>query len=81
MTEHRYRLQYLLYSLALHRYLRGRLPGYDFAQHFGGVYYLFLRGLDPARPGCGVYFDRPELAVIDALDELFVGQLSGEVAA
>ena len=74
MAAHRYPLQYLLYSLALHRYLRCRLPGYDYARHFGGVYYLFLRGLDPARPGCGVFFDRPPAATIGALDALFAGE-------
>ncbi|WP_281704382.1 exodeoxyribonuclease V subunit beta, partial [Aeromonas taiwanensis] len=41
MVEHRYDLQYQLYSLALHRLLALRLPGYDFDQHFGGVFYLF----------------------------------------
>ncbi len=45
MAEHRYDLQYQLYSLALHRLLTLRLPGYDFEQHFGGVFYLFLRGM------------------------------------
>ena len=45
MAEHRYDLQYQLYSLALHRLLALRLPGYDFEQHFGGVFYLFLRGM------------------------------------
>ncbi|MGD8574000.1 MAG: UvrD-helicase domain-containing protein [Gammaproteobacteria bacterium] len=39
-------LQYLLYTVALHRYLKRRLPGYDPARHLGGSIYLFLRGLD-----------------------------------
>jgi exodeoxyribonuclease V beta subunit len=67
--ERRYDLQYLLYTLALHRYLRQRLRGYDYARHFGGIYYLFLRGMRPVSgPACGVYFDRPELALVEALD-------------
>jgi exodeoxyribonuclease V beta subunit len=67
--ERRYDLQYLLYTLALHRYLRQRLRGYDYARHFGGIYYLFLRGMRPlSGPACGVYFDRPELALVEALD-------------
>ena len=45
-----YYFQYQLYTVALDRYLRLRLPGYRYEQHFGGVYYLFLRGIDPARP-------------------------------
>ena len=67
--ERRYDLQYLLYTLALHRYLRQRLRGYDYERHFGGIYYLFLRGMRPeSGPACGVYFDRPELALVEALD-------------
>jgi exodeoxyribonuclease V beta subunit len=67
--ERRYDLQYLLYTLALHRFLGTRLPGYCYQQHVGGVYYLFLRGMRPASgPEAGVYFDRPAGAVIETLD-------------
>ncbi len=67
--ERRYDLQYLLYSLALHRFLGARLPDYRYQEHVGGVYYLFLRGMRPVLgPAHGVYFDRPAEAVIDALD-------------
>jgi exodeoxyribonuclease V beta subunit len=67
--ERRYDLQYLLYTLALHRYLRRRLCGYDYERHFGGVYYLFLRGMRPeTRRTCGVYFERPAVDLIEALD-------------
>jgi exodeoxyribonuclease V beta subunit len=41
MRAHRYDLQYQLYSLALHRYLRHRIADYDYERHFGGVIYLF----------------------------------------
>ncbi|MGL5812684.1 MAG: exodeoxyribonuclease V subunit beta [Aeromonas sp.] len=67
MQEHRYDLQYQLYSLALHRLLTLRLPGYDFDQHFGGVYYLFLRGM----PQGGVFHTRPSRDLVLGLDELF----------
>ena len=64
-----YTLQYHIYALALHLFLRLRLPGYRYARHFGGVFYLFIRGIDPAtEPGCGVYFDRPDEALMDALE-------------
>ncbi|MGD2083168.1 MAG: exodeoxyribonuclease V subunit beta [Chromatiales bacterium] len=67
--ERRYDLQYLLYTLALHRYLGRRLPAYDYGRHFGGVYYLFLRGMRPETgAGCGVYFDRPARDLVEALD-------------
>jgi exodeoxyribonuclease V beta subunit len=70
VLERRYDLQYLLYTLALHRYLRQRVPEYDYARHFGGVFYLFLRGMQPdSGPRGGVYFDRPEPHLIAELDE------------
>ncbi len=74
MTEHRYRLQYLIYTVALHRYLARRVPAYDYERDFGGVYYLFLRGMRPAEgAGYGVTYDRPPRAVIETLDRLFAG--------
>ncbi|MFM4963506.1 exodeoxyribonuclease V subunit beta [Aeromonas bivalvium] len=67
MGSHRYDLQYQLYSLALHRLLTLRLPGYDFDQHFGGVFYLFLRGM----PQGGVFHTRPSRELVLGLDLLF----------
>ncbi|MGK4329108.1 exodeoxyribonuclease V subunit beta [Lonsdalea quercina] len=74
MAEHRYDLQYQLYTLALHRYLRHRLPDYDYEQHFGGVFYLFLRGVSAEHPGNGIYFTRPSRAFVDDIDGLFCGE-------
>ncbi|MBO9661604.1 exodeoxyribonuclease V subunit beta [Dokdonella sp.] len=70
VREHDYDLQYLIYTLALHRWLRARLgAGFDYERDFGGAVYLFLRGL--ARDGsAGVHVDRPPRALIDALDVL-----------
>jgi len=62
-----YVLQYHLYALALHLHLKARLPGYDYHRHFGGVHYVFLRGLDPGRPGHGVFRDRPPLERLERL--------------
>lgn len=71
MSEHHYVLQYHLYTVALDRYLSLRLPDYDYERDFGGVYYLFLRGIDPAHPvGCGVYHDRPTPACIQDLADV-----------
>src|SRR5690554_4645926 len=72
VLKHRYDLQYVLYSLALHRLLRGRLPDYDYEQHFGGVVYLFLRGIEG--PQQGVHYQRPPLELLGALDALFAGR-------
>jgi exodeoxyribonuclease V beta subunit len=79
MVEHAYHLQYLLYTVALDRYLRRRVAGYAYERHFGGVYYLFVRGV---RPGwrdaggapSGVYFDRPPAPAIARLEGLIAGE-------
>jgi exodeoxyribonuclease V beta subunit len=74
MAHEGYILQYLIYSVALHRYLQSRLPGYDYETHFGGVFYLFLRGMDPERGGdFGVFRDRPVREFVERLDRLFSG--------
>jgi exodeoxyribonuclease V beta subunit len=72
MARHHYTLQYHLYTVALHRYLRLRLGArYDYAQHFGGIFYLFLRGIDPADPGLGIFHDRPPRERIEQIDAHF----------
>lgn len=71
MGQYRYDLQYLLYTLALHRYLRTRLgEQYDYERDIGGVAYLFLRGMN-GKPNSGVYFDKPSMALIEEMDQLF----------
>ncbi|HBM9256455.1 TPA: exodeoxyribonuclease V subunit beta [Citrobacter freundii] len=73
MQAHRYDLQYQLYTLALHRYLRHRIADYDYESHFGGVIYLFLRGVDRENPQQGIYATRPDGELIALMDELFAG--------
>ncbi|GBC62046.1 exodeoxyribonuclease V subunit beta [Desulfonema ishimotonii] len=69
MTDAFYVLQYHIYTLALHRYLGRRMPGYEYEKHFGGVFYLFLRGIDPAQgPDFGVFRDRPSPELIRGLE-------------
>ncbi|QKT02662.1 exodeoxyribonuclease V subunit beta [Ectothiorhodospiraceae bacterium 2226] len=74
VAQHRYDAQYLLYTVALHRYLAQRVPGYDYDRHMGGVYYLFLRGMQAdAPPGQGVFDARPPFEVVTELDALLRG--------
>ena len=69
MSREAYDLQYLIYTVALHRYLGQRVADYDYATHFGGVFYLFVRGMDPARGAdCGIFRDRPSPSLVGALD-------------
>jgi exodeoxyribonuclease V beta subunit len=83
MQEAHYGLQALLYTVALHRYLRWRLPGYDPDRHLVGVAYLFLRGMTGASTPvvggsrCGVFAWRPPPGVVDALSDVLD---SGEAA-
>ena len=67
----RYEVQYVLYTLALHRLLKVRLPGYDYAQHMGGAVYMFLRGIHAK--GAGVHLHRPPQVLIEELDAFFMG--------
>ncbi len=75
MQTQGYALQAQLYALALHRHLGQRLAGYRHAQHFGGVLYLFVRGVRPhwteanGAP-CGVHTQRPTLSQLRALSAL-----------
>ena len=68
-----YSMQYLFYVTALHRFLRLRLPDYEYARHVGGVFYLFVRGMSPDLPGNGVYHDAPTRDCIEAIDACFSG--------
>ncbi|MBA3962344.1 MAG: UvrD-helicase domain-containing protein [Chthoniobacterales bacterium] len=65
-----YHLQLSIYTVALHRFLRGRRPGYEYDKHFGGSYYLFLRGIEPTRPDLGIYRKRLTLKFVQQLDLL-----------
>ncbi|MDR2208331.1 MAG: exodeoxyribonuclease V subunit beta [Azoarcus sp.] len=81
MKQHGYHLQHLLYTVALHRYLRHTLPGYDYERHVGGTFYLFVRGV---RPGwrtegvpAGVFRYRAPRETIESLDALLAGKCTG----
>ena len=77
MMSHHYVLQYHIYTIALHRYLQTRLPDYDYEKHFGGVYYLFIKGMKKELGSAnGIFRDRPSLKLINKLDETFRGGLS-----
>ena len=71
ILKKRYDLQYVLYTLALHRQLKARLPDYDYETHIGGAVYVFLRGWKSQ--GQGLFYDRPSKALIEQLDRLFAG--------
>ncbi|MEX1198404.1 MAG: exodeoxyribonuclease V subunit beta [Pseudohongiellaceae bacterium] len=69
VLDRRYDVQYLLYALALHRYLRQRLPDYEYERHFGGAFYFFLRGMR-SEYGAerGIWHRRPDRELMERLD-------------
>jgi exodeoxyribonuclease V beta subunit len=70
ITERGYDLQYHIYAVALDKYLRAQLANYDYEKHFGGVRYIFLRGLAPEKPELGIFYDWPSAQKIAALSAL-----------
>jgi len=81
MHEHGYSLQAALYALAVHRYLAQRLRSYDYERHFGGVFYLFVRGVRPAWRAAdgaplGTWFHRLEAETLASLDDLLAARRS-----
>ena len=71
MTHHHYYLQYHLYTVALVRILQKQNPNFDYEKDFGGVFYLFLRGMNRTSAHSGIFFDKPTLARVTELSELF----------
>jgi len=75
MLSNSYYLQYFIYTLAVDRFLKSRIKDYAYDTHFGGVYYFFLRGIseDP-NAGNGVFFDRPDIQIIERLNRELIGK-------
>ena len=74
MEENCYTLQYTFYTLALNQYLKLRVRRYDYDRDFGGVFYVFLRGVDPGKgPEFGVFRCKPPRELIETLTEELMG--------
>ncbi|MEA1922726.1 MAG: exodeoxyribonuclease V subunit beta [Pseudomonadota bacterium] len=74
MLDSDYIFQYHLYLIALHRFLQSRLVDYDYETNFGGVYYLYVRGINGKDAGSGVFYDRPSLELVNNLTEVICGK-------
>ena len=72
MQRNSYYLQYMIYVVALHGFLAGQLANYDFNLHFGGVFYLFIRGID-GHSSRGIFYDRPSEELVAALSDFLGG--------
>lgn len=73
MASHNYGLQYWIYTLVLHRHLQNVMVDYDYETHFGGVMYLFVRGMMPDIPGSGVFATLPSVELLTRLDMVLGG--------
>ncbi len=74
MEEQFYVFQYHIYTLALHQYLRLRLADYRYAKNFGGVLYVFVRGVDPEKGSkFGIYCAKPAEELIEAMSKEIIG--------
>ncbi|MGZ2371709.1 UvrD-helicase domain-containing protein [Ancylomarina sp. YFZ004] len=71
MTDNNYHLQYLIYTIAVKRYLEMRLPDFNYERDFGGVYYVFLRGCR-AGGNTGIFYAKPDKEMIETMDDLFL---------
>ena len=75
MENNLYALQYLLYTVALDRFLALRVKDYHYSTHFGGVIYVFLRGVNREYgETAGFYRDRPSEELIGELRQLLIDQ-------
>ncbi len=69
IAQQDYFLQYYLYSVALHRYLKQRKNDYCYERDFGGIFYLFVRGMHSTTQTQGVYYDKPAETLIEAFSQ------------
>ncbi|MFK2902842.1 UvrD-helicase domain-containing protein [Dyella ginsengisoli] len=79
MDDHQYRFQALLYTVAVDRMLRQRLPGYRRERHLGEAIYLFVRAVGLV-PEAGIWRHRFDDALIDAADTALAGRIEGVAA-
>ena len=73
MLQHSYYLQYHLYTIAADLYLSRRIPGYEYDKQFGGVFYVFFRGLAPEKPSRAIFHHKPPAPLVYALRHLLIG--------
>ncbi|GHE91111.1 exodeoxyribonuclease V subunit beta [Thalassotalea profundi] len=79
IQTHHYDLQYLIYSVALHRFLQQKLSDYSIEKHFGGIYYLYLRGMSPNSTNTGVYYCQLSHDELTQVDNVFSNEESHHI--
>ncbi len=69
MKNNNYHLQYMIYIIAVNKYLKSRMPSYNYNEHFGGVIYLFLRGVR-SDSSSGIFTSKPSIHLIEKVSEI-----------
>ncbi|MBC9931480.1 exodeoxyribonuclease V subunit beta [Chitinophaga qingshengii] len=73
MNENNYHLQYLIYTVAVKKYLESRLPEFDYHKHFGGVVYCFVRGIRN-NGDYGIFTARPDIDTITFIEDMLTAK-------
>lgn len=74
MKKHNYYLQYMLYLAAFESYIKSVDKNYSYEKNFGGIRYVFLRGVKAANRETGIFSDRPEESELRKIQNLFEGK-------
>ncbi|QCI17260.1 exodeoxyribonuclease V subunit beta [Buchnera aphidicola (Aphis helianthi)] len=72
IIKNRYDLQYQIYTVALHQYLTKKLKKYKYKNNFGGVFYMFLRGINKINENNSIFYTIPDYLLIKKLINLFL---------
>ncbi|MDE5285800.1 MAG: exodeoxyribonuclease V subunit beta, partial [Buchnera aphidicola] len=67
IIQHRYDLQYQIYTLAIHQYLKSKLKKYTYQENFGGIFYLFLRGMNKKNNNNSIFYTCPNYELVKKL--------------
>ena len=74
MKKHNYYLQYMLYLTAFDNYMRKVDANYSYEKNFGGIRYVFLRGVKTGSDETGIFYDRPTESDLRKIQKLFEGE-------
>lgn len=70
IIKHRYDLQYQIYTIAIHQYLKQKIKKYNYNANFGGIFYMFLRGIEAKKNNNGIFYTIPNYLLIKKFTNL-----------
>ncbi|MBK0384411.1 exodeoxyribonuclease V subunit beta [Pedobacter sp. SD-b] len=75
MNQNNYHLQYLIYTLAAKKYIKSRIPSFYYDKDFGGVIYLFLRGMREGAES-GIFTAKPSWKTLANMNYKLEGEFT-----